>query len=317
MIRDPAREDVWFSRSRAAAGVMDVEFTRLAAARRISAASVAPLRPLVEDRENAERWVRHFSASADGPADGVTARREGRRLEITPDRLVAGRPRIVYLHGGGMVYYSTAVFEPFLTLLATSLGTVVEAFDYLKAPEHSVEESLLDLAGRLEGRFGEGRREEPLVLVGDSVGGLLALYVALRVLCGAFARLVLIYPVLDLHGERASYGTFGRGYFLDASAMRWFRSFWPAFCGATAFDPFALTDADLAGLPRCTLVTAGCDVLRDEGFAWARHLDEHEVALSHLHFPDLPHDFCLYTGRVASARRAVEKIAEIIGGGSV
>ena len=113
-----------------------------------------------------------------------------------------------------MVYYSTATFQPFLAALADAMHAPVEAFDYLKAPEHTVEESVELLAEHIAARC-ETLADRQLVLAGDSVGALLSLYLSLRVLPGAFSRIVLIYPVLDLHTERESYQTFGEGYFLD------------------------------------------------------------------------------------------------------
>lgn len=58
-----------------------------------------------------------------------------------------------------------------------------------------------------------------------------------------------------------------------------------------------------------SIVTTGCDVLRDEGLDWVGHLDDRSVKLRHLHFPDLPHDFCLYAYKLDSAKSAVAEIA--------
>ncbi|MEU5696357.1 alpha/beta fold hydrolase [Actinosynnema sp. NPDC020468] len=288
------------------ARAVHVEFGRLAAARRIMAVK-ASTGSLADDRANAERWIARFGSAVE-PDDGASVEPGGHSVLVRPARQVATAPHVLYVHGGGMVYYSTALFEPFLRTLANTLHAPVEAFDYLKAPEHSVEESVGLLGEHVAARCRalEGR---PLVIAGDSVGGLLALHLALRVLPDVFSRVVLIYPVLDLRTERESYREFGEGYFLDGAAMRLFRSFLEPFFADRDFDPFALTDADLARLPDCSVVTAGFDVLRDEGLGWVRHLAERSVPVRHRHFPDLPHDFCLYAGRLASARDAVAEIA--------
>lgn len=285
---------------------MNVEFSRLAAARRIMAVP-ASTGSLATDRANAERWIRRFGGVVD-PDDGASADRSGHSVVIRPAREDPGAPYVYYVHGGGLVYYSAAVFQPFLRALATGLRAPVEAFDYLKAPEHTVEESVARLGDDVAARC-RGPATRPLALAGDSIGGLLALYLAVRLLPGTFARTVLIYPVLDLRTERDSYRAYGEGYFLDRDAMRRFKAILAPFFAARDFDPFALAAGDLARLPACSVVTSGCDVLRDEGLAWVAHLAERSVPVRHRHFPDLPHDFCLYGGRLDSARSAVAEIA--------
>ncbi len=148
----------------------------------------------------------------------------------------------------------------------------------------------------------------PVLLAGDSVGGLLALYIAIRLLPQRFARLLLLYPVLDLQNERQSYQDFGDGYFLDATAMRRFKSFLQPFFRQQEFDPFALNGADLDVFVPATLVSAGCDVLLDEGLAWLDWMRGQQKPLQHLQFNDLPHDFCLYFGKLPVAHQAVSEI---------
>ncbi|MFJ5289180.1 alpha/beta fold hydrolase [Streptomyces sp. NPDC088348] len=285
---------------------LNVEFGRLAAARKIMAVK-ASTGSLADDRTNAERWISRFGSVAE-PDDGASIDAGEHSVVIRPAQEDADAPYVLYIHGGGMVYYSTAVFQPFLRTLAGALHAPVEAFDYLKAPEHSAEESVERLAEHIAARC-RTLGDRQLVIAGDSVGGLLALYLSLRVLPGVFSRVVLIYPVLDLQTERESYQAFGRGYFLDSGSMRLFKSILHPFFSGRDFDPFALSESDLDRLPAGSIVTTGCDVLRDEGLAWVGHLDDRSVKLRHLHFPDLPHDFCLYAGKLDSAKSAVAEIA--------
>jgi acetyl esterase len=285
---------------------VNVEFARLAAARKVVAVT-SSAGSITEDRANAERWILRFGAAA-APDDGTTTDAQEHSVVVRPAGEAAGSPWILYIHGGGMIYYSTAVFLPFLRVLAGALQSTVEAFDYLKAPEHTVEQSLEQLGAHIAARC-ETSRGRPLVIAGDSVGGLLALYVSLRILPRVFSRIVLIYPVLDLRTERESYRIFGEGCFLDRNAMRRFKSILEPYFSERGFDPFDLSQDDVARLPACSLVTSGCDVLRDEGLAWAEYLVDRAVRPRHQHFPELPHDFCLYAGKLESARRAVAGIA--------
>ncbi|MDF3142353.1 MULTISPECIES: alpha/beta hydrolase fold domain-containing protein [unclassified Streptomyces] len=284
---------------------LNVEFGRLAAARKIMAVR-GSTGSLADDRVNAERWIARFGSTEEPDDASIDASEDS--VIIRPAQEDAAGPYVLYIHGGGMVYYSTAVFRPFLRDLANTLHAPVEAFEYPKAPEHTVEEAVERLGRHITERC-RTLGDRPLVLAGDSVGGLLSLYLSLRVLPGVFSRIVLIYPVLELGTERESYRTYGEGYFLDSDSMRLFKSILKPFFSGRDFDPFALSDSDLARLPACSIVTAGCDVLRDEGLAWAEQLADRPAGLRHQHFPDLPHDFCLYTGKLNSAKNAVTEIA--------
>ncbi|GAA1407907.1 alpha/beta hydrolase fold domain-containing protein [Oerskovia paurometabola] len=282
------------------------EFGRLAMARSLVTAGGSTGR-VDDDRRNAERWVGLFGGEAD-LEDEAHEDQERRSVVIYPEKEAPGSPWVLYLHGGGMVYYSTSTFRPYLRILADRLGAPVEALDYDKAPEHDVMRSVADLAARIAGRCREVT-DRPLIVAGDSVGGLLALYLGVRVLPRVFSRIVLIYPVLDLDVEHESYQAFGTGYFLDGVDMRYFTSLLQPFFREIAFNPMDLSDSDLSALAGCSIVTSGCDVLRDEGLEWARYVADRSADVRHLHFPDLPHDFCLYAPKLSSARRAVEQIA--------
>lgn len=287
---------------------MNVEFGRLAAARKIMNVP-ASTGCLTQDRANAERWLSRFGSPVE-PAEGVSVEAGENSVILRPTQQGAADRWVFYIHGGGMVYYSPAVFQSFLGALANAMRTPVEAFDYLKAPEHTADESVELLAKHITARC-EALPGREIVIAGDSIGALLALYLSLRVLPGAFSRIVLIYPVLDLQTERESYQKFGEGYFLDRDTMRVFKSIVSPFFSERDFDPFHLSDEDLARLPACSIVTTGCDVLRDEGLAWVQHLTERSIGVSHQHFPDLPHDFCLYVGKLQSAKSAVAEIAGV------
>lgn len=287
---------------------MNSEFGRLAAARKIMRVK-ASTGSLLQDRANAERWISRFGSPVE-PDDGASIEVGEHSVILRPAQEDAAGRWVFYIHGGGMVYYSTAVFRPFLGALADATHTPVEAFDYLKAPEHTVEQAVELLAKHIAARC-DTLADRQLVIAGDSVGALLALYLSVRVLPEAFSRIALIYPVLDLHTERESYRTFGEDHFLDRDTMRLFKSILSPFFSEHAFNPFHLSEKDLARLPACSIVTSGCDVLRDEGLAWVEHLAGRSVEVCHQHFPDLPHDFCLYARKLRSAQSAVTEIARV------
>lgn len=284
------------------------KFRTLAVARRIVSGG-RPATSVIDDRTNAERWIKRF---ASGDIEVGAHIIKGEHATVIHPVAATGAAqranmRVLYIHGGGMVYYNSAVFTPLLQFWANTLGTPIEAFDYQKAPEHTLEESISGLMQCMCAQLNDDDAR-PTVLAGDSVGALLALYIAARHRPGRFAKLLLIYPVLELQSEHPSYTEYGEGYFLDASAMRRFKEFLLPYFQANGFDPFKLSAEERCALPPCTLVTSGCDVLCDEGLSWKATMEKSDVVVQHCHFDDLPHDFCLYAGKLDVARAAVKRI---------
>ncbi|CCJ86993.1 hypothetical protein BN133_3370 [Cronobacter dublinensis 582] len=82
-----------------------------------------------DDRARVARWISGLSAPL-----ACDMREEAGVRRFYPDVVRDPQP-IFYLHGGGLVYYSTAVFAPFLSALCQQTGREIYAFDYPKAPE--------------------------------------------------------------------------------------------------------------------------------------------------------------------------------------
>ena len=216
--------------------------------------------------------------------------------------------RVFYVHGGGLAFYSVEDFSSLMERFAAAGECEVTAFHYPKAPEHGPAEILETIAAQVGQRLAEFPPDAPVIFSGDSIGGYIALYMALRRFPGRFARLVLIYPVLDLQNERGSYSLYGSGFCLNSAMMSWFRSFWAGRPGGE-FTPFGLTGEDRRNLPPTVVFSAEADVLRDESFDWCARLREDALPVQHHHMPDLAHDFCLYAGAIPEARAAVDLIA--------
>lgn len=277
------------------------DFANLLAARRLFVGKGAQ-HEADYGRQRVARWIANVSAPQGGKIENNGAVRR-----FIPEKVRSAEP-VFYLHGGGLVYYSTEVFSPFLRLLANVSGREIRAFDYPKAPETP----MADIVGHLERHLSAelGRVDAPPCLMGDSVGGLLSLWFA-GVFNPAFSRLCLLYPVLADHHDFDSFQRYGEGYLLDAAVLRWFAEHWRPWCRQQRFNPLA-PDYAFDGLPPVVLHTAGYDVLADEGHAFAAHAHQSGRALQHHHHPALPHDFCLYVGKLASARQAVEQIARTL-----
>ena len=229
-------------------------------------------------------------------------------------------PALMYFHGGGWVLGDLDTHDALCRRLADEASCVVVAVDYRRAPEHKFPAALDDCFAATEfvvenaEAFGVDR--DRVIVAGDSSGGNLAAAVALRAReqgGPALTAQVLIYPVLDHRFDTPSYTQFAEGYGLTRSAMVWF---WEQYLG-TAGDgaiEFAspLRAGDLRGLPPAHVITAGYDVLRDEGERFAARLREAGVTTTTRRYDGMIHGFVHFCGLFDTGRQAVSDVAKVL-----
>ncbi len=205
-------------------------------------------------------------------------------------------PVVVYLHGGGWVFGSVKRNDALGRDLAIRTGAVVVSVDYRLAPEHPFPAAADDAWTVLRDIFARPafyQSDGGIALVGDSAGGNLAAVAAWRARDAGLrlAHQVLVYPVLDAHQDTPSYTEFAKGFGLDAEEMAWFLRQYAA--GVDLTDPrlSPLRLPSMAGLAPATVLTAGCDVLRDEGERYGERLAEAGVPVEVRRFEGAVHSF--------------------------
>ena len=107
---------------------------------------------------------------------------------------------------------------------------------------------------------------------------------------------VLMWPVTDANFETGSYKELGEGRFLSKNMMIWFWDNYLPDKNARKeiyAAPLQAGLEQLKGLPPTLIQTAENDVLRDEGEAYARKLDEAGVPVTLTRYGGLIHDYGL------------------------
>ena len=126
---------------------------------------------------------------------------------------------------------------------------------------------------------------------------------------------IMFWPVTDANFDTPSYQEYADGYFLTKPMMKWF---WDAYLPDQArrkevyASPLQAATKHLTGLPPALIQTAGNDVLRDEGEAYARKLDAAGVDVTAVRYEGLIHDYGLLNtiSQVPAVRSALHQAAE-------
>ena len=228
-----------------------------------------------------------------------------------------GAPLLVYYHGGGHVIGDLDTHEETCRLLCRHAGHHVLSVDYRLAPEHPFPAPLDDAVAAF--RWGSahaaalGADPARVSVGGDSAGGTLAAVVSLLTRDEAVrpSAQLLIYPATDRDTPRPSHALFDRDFFLTIEDRAAFYQHYLGNSGVNATDPriSPLRAPDLSGLPPALVVTAGFDILRDEGEAYAAALEAAGVPVAIHREPGLGHGWVNMTGVCPAARNGLVAVA--------
>jgi len=231
---------------------------------------------------------------------------DGQPLELTivrPAGVKGTLPVFMFFHGGGWVLGDYPTHERLVRDLVAGSGAAAVFVNYTPSPEahYPVAINQAYAATKWVAEHGkeinvDGKR---LAVAGNSVGGNMAAVVSLMAKdkgTPAIKFQLLLWPVTDANFETASYNQYAEGHFLTKNMMKWFWDNYTTDAEQRAevyASPLRATTAQLKGLPPAMVQTAGADVLRDEGEAYARKLDEAGVPVTAVRYNGMIHDYGL------------------------
>ena len=217
----------------------------------------------------------------------------------------AALPVLVYYHGGGWTIGDLDTHDVLCRQLCNGSGAVVVSVDYRIGPEHrfpaAVDDCLAATRWVVDAARELGIDASRLAVGGDSAGGNLAAVVAILARDAGdlpIAYQLLIYPATDMRRHHASHTTNGRGYLLTSETISYYHDHYIADVAHDLdWRASPLLHADLAGLPRALVLTAGFDPLRDEGLEYADRLVAAGNRATHVCYERQIHGF-ITMGRV-------------------
>ena len=243
--------------------------------------------------------TRDIAEVSDGAVDGVPVRiyrSHGPQTGL-----------VVYFHGGGFVLGSIGLMDNVARELANSSGAIVISVGYRLAPENPFPAGLDDCESVTRWAIVNAADFDipslSVAVAGESAGGNLAAAVSLRLRDSGEATLagqLLMYPALAGTSVFPSAEKFD-GLVISRRATE---QYWNAYSGGRDLDadPYAvpISALDLEGLPPALVVLGGCDMLRDEGRAYANRLRENGVEVEEKCYHGQPHGFINFDFPAAS-----------------
>jgi acetyl esterase/lipase len=221
-------------------------------------------------------------------------------------------PAVVFLHGGGMISGSVALFDRLVAGYTADSGVPFLSVDYRRAPEHPhptpVEDGYAGLAWLSEHASELGVDPTRIALMGESAGGGIAAGVTLlaRDRGLPLAKQILVYPMLDdrtTEPDPALVATATWNYDNNYTG-------WQALLGDAVGGPDVPAHAaparaeDLSGLPPAYIEVGELDIFRDEDVVYARRLAATGTSVElHIH-PGCPHAFDHLAPQIDVVRRA-------------
>lgn len=219
-------------------------------------------------------------------------------------------PVVFYIHGGGWVMGDAATHDRLVRDLSVGAECAVVFPLYTPSPEAKYPQALNELFAVLKYIVKQADAfkfdTSKVVVAGDSVGGNMATVMAMLAKENNGPKLVfqlLFYPVADASFDTDSYNQYAEGPWLTKKAMQWF---WDAYAPDAQMrreitaSPLQADVAELEGLPPALIITAETDVLRDEGEAYARKLNDAKVDVASVRFNGTIHDFVMLNALAAS-----------------
>ncbi|MFP1846937.1 alpha/beta hydrolase [Lonsdalea quercina] len=274
--------------------------------------------PPIEQRSPAEarKVLADLQASVEVDLSGTivshkTIQVDGHPLALTimrPDNVGDMPPAFMFFHGGGWVLGDFMAHQRMVRDLVLSSHAAAVFVDYTLSPEAHYPVAIHQAYAATQWVSEHGAEinvdGQRLAVVGNSAGGNMATVVSLMAKEKGMPTLryqVLFCPVTNAKFDTESYQLFAEGRFLTRAMMTWF---WDHYTISDAqraeiyASPLRASEAQLKGLPPALIQTAENDVLRDEGEAYARHLNAAGVDVVQVRYNGMIHDFGFHNALV-------------------
>lgn len=243
----------------------------------------------------------------------------------------AGKPVILYFHGGGFIMHNIASHDSLCRFIAKAADAAVVSVGYRLAPEHpypaALEDGLAALSWTAENAESFGGDPGMIVLGGDSAGATISAAVALQPGRPDIAALMLLYGMYGAVpvSESETVRRYGGGDFVLPKEMiefcdRMYLSGAPCAAGGR-YDPgldpyyYGLMPGRAGccdNVPPSYIISAEYDPLRQDGEAFAERMAECGVRVRQITARGMMHGFALLYDRFDRGAELLRRICREI-----
>jgi acetyl esterase/lipase len=225
---------------------------------------------------------------------------------VRPEGLKGELPVFMFIHGGGWILGDFPTHQRMVRDLVVLSGYCAVFVNYTRTPEAQFPQAINEIYAATKWVAEHGREIQVdgknMAIVGNSVGGNMSTVTTLmaKEKNGPKIKLqILMWPIVDANFETESYHLFGQQRFLTVPLMKWMYDMYipePEKRQNIHASPLQATVEQLKGLPPTLIQVAENDILRDEGEAYGRKLDEAGVKVTTVRYNGVIHDFGLLNG---------------------
>jgi acetyl esterase/lipase len=225
---------------------------------------------------------------------------------VRPAGLKEVLPVFIFIHGGGWVLGDYPTHKRMVRDLAVLSGAAGVFVNYTRTPDAAYPQAINEIYAATKWVAENGAEinvdGKNLAVVGNSVGGNMTAVTSIKAKenKGPEIKLaIMMWPIVDSHFDTGSYKSFGKDRFLTTPLMKWMYDMYikdPKKRGDIHASPLQATVEQLKGLPPTLIQVAENDILRDEGEAYGRKLDEAGVKVTTVRYNGVIHDFGLLNG---------------------
>jgi acetyl esterase/lipase len=266
--------------------------------------------PPLEAREvlvNAQASVQVDLSGIEESEKTIAAEDFSIKLNIVRPAGVKGKlPVFIFIHGGGWVLGDYPTHKRMVRDLVVLTGFAGVFVNYTRTPDAQYPQAINEIYAATKWVAEHGDEIEVdgknLAVVGNSVGGNMTAVTALKAKENGGPEIkvhIMMWPVTDATFERESHRQFGDKRFLTLPLMKWMWDLYttdPEQRKEIYASPLQATIDQLKGLPPALIQVAESDILRDEGEAYGRKLDEAGVKVTTVRYDGMIHDFGLLNG---------------------
>ncbi len=264
-----------------------------------------------EVRERREQLIQ-------GPAGDIPIRIYWPEVSMQSESL----PILLLYHGGGFALGDLDTHENVSRYYCKHAELIVINVDYRLSPENKFplapEDCYAALCWAQENAQEIGGDPMRIAVTGDSAGANLSAVVAQMALSRQGLKLayqVLAYPVVNMSidAKYESRQAFGNGkFFLSMQDLRWLSDMYFTSpnkeCNSLLASP--ILSEDLDGLPPALIITAGYDLLRDEGMDYADRLKAAGVDVEQVCFETTIHGFMSFAGALDVGKQGLDLVCQ-------